>query len=109
MDDIVFNKLISFISEIQGIPTNRFHYNSRLVDDLNIYGDDAYELLSAYVHEFNVDASNFNFDHYFPSEGSLFWICKIFNFLPNLKITISHLMDGIIAGKLDDLMIVNKQ
>lgn len=40
-----------------------------LFHDLNIYGDDADELLEKYSEEFNVSLTNFKFSDYFPFEG----------------------------------------
>lgn len=47
------------------------NYDIRIYHDLNIYGDDADELLEKYAKEFNVDISFFKFTDYFPEEGDI--------------------------------------
>ncbi|MGJ1269867.1 DUF1493 family protein [Sphingobacterium spiritivorum] len=56
----------------------------RLYHDLNIYGDDAIELLNCFKEQFKVDLSRFQFTDYFPSEGD--WILpSLFRFLTSKK------------------------
>ncbi len=60
------DQLIDFISEFSGIRKSKINSDSRLLEDLRIYGDDSTELLVAYGKEFDVDVSNFMaaFDHW---------------------------------------------
>ena len=42
---------------------------TQLYQDLNIYGDDADEFLTAFSEKFGVDMNSFRFADYFPHEG----------------------------------------
>ncbi len=69
------SKLIILIEEYN--PLKREVDGEMLIyHDLNIYGDDADELLNKYSKMFNVSLRNFKFSDYFPSEGYL--ISQIF-------------------------------
>ncbi|MGJ1421050.1 DUF1493 family protein [Sphingobacterium spiritivorum] len=80
--------------------------NVRLYHDLNIYGDDAIELLNCFEEQFKVDLSRFRFTDYFPSEGD--WILpSLFRFLTGKKpkeykqLTLSDLNKAINIGYLE--------
>jgi hypothetical protein len=104
---IMNEKLIVFISEFSGILKARINSQSRLFEDLRIYGDDSVELLIAHGKEFNVDVSNFMAADYFGPEGDQILpaiirlitgkSAKIYKVL-----TVAHLEKGILAGKLDE-------
>ena len=97
--------LIAFISSESGFPEDRIHLNTKLEDDLDIYGDDAFDLLVAYSFKYNVDMSNFKFEDYFITEGSLYFFQKLLKIKRPSKLTVAHLAKGIIAGKLDESII----
>lgn len=92
-------KLIDLIEEYNPLKECLMEDMS-LYHDLNIYGDDADELLIKYSEMFNVSLSSFNFKDYFPFEGDEF-VSAIIRFFtrkkrPELKrLTISHLQDAI--------------
>lgn len=69
MDEKIFTKLTSFIEKERwkyNVPINR---DTRLVQDLKIDGDDAYEFMEKFVSEFKIDYSEFNYTIYFSKEG----------------------------------------
>ncbi len=76
-----------------------------LFHDLNIYGDDADELLGKYSEEFNVSMANFKFSDYFPFEGDPI-IPFIVRFISKKKekqfkrLTIRNLQEAIILQEL---------
>ncbi len=89
--DEIYEHLVDIISGELGIPRDKVSPCSELFRDLNIYGDDAWDLLNAYSEKFKVDVSGVSFGKYFPSEGEVlvFWF-------PALKrkyksLTINHL------------------
>ena len=78
--------------------------DSRLQDDLGVYGDDVMELLSAYSKAFGVDVSNFMAADYFDGEG--FDILALFRKSKSKKVlTVLHMQWGIDAGRLDEEVI----
>jgi len=81
----------------------RWNYNfelkhsTSLQDDLKIYGDDAYEILSKFCEKFNVDPYSINLSEYFKPEPS--WT-DIFSSKKNYKkIDIGDLVAAARIGK----------
>jgi|SRR5579872_4054632 len=100
-------KLKTLISNISGINIERIQDDSRIEEDLRIYGDDAVELLITYGKEFNVDVSRFMAADYFSGEGLdiIGAIKRAITGKPKplkKELTINHLEKGIIAGRLDE-------
>ncbi len=114
MNESVFESLQLFISKEAGIDENRITPNTRLYDDLYIYGDDAMDLLIKYGKTFNVDLTKFMAADYFEGEGGAKFIDDIARLFTGkvpsngLKIlTVHHLEKGIHAGRLDEDVILN--
>jgi acyl carrier protein len=113
MGESNFEKLKDFVVEQAGVYENEVTPNTRLYDDLGIYGDDAFELLVEYGKKFNVDVSNFMAADYFKGEGGIDLIidglARLFTgkiSSSGLKVlTVRDLEKGILAGKLDDEVI----
>jgi hypothetical protein len=111
MGDEIFEKIKCLVGETQGIKPARIERATRLELDLNIYGDDASELLLAYCKLFNVDLSQFMFDSYFSPEAfdpmapimSLFYGRR--RSVRERELTIGDLEKGVIAGKLNEEVI----
>lgn len=105
------NAVIEFICEFQGFEKNEINLESRLLNDLWIYGDDAVELILAFGRKFNVDVSEFMSSEYFLNEGSLFaplFYCHLnFLFVKRKVIKVKDLMSAIYAGKLNHDVIGN--
>ena len=76
-------KIIKMISEESGIPYTTISYDSSLLGDLGIDGDDAWELFERAEREFNLDLSAFHFQKHFRDEpcykGLLYYIRKMVN------------------------------
>ncbi|MFC7526845.1 DUF1493 family protein [Parapedobacter sp. GCM10030251] len=94
--------LIESYNPLKGAISNR----TRLYHDLNIYGDDADELLSRFSELYGVDLSKFRFNDYFPNEGD--WILPSILRLITLKpsktykeLTVENLEKAIEAGYLE--------
>ncbi|MGV8138344.1 MAG: DUF1493 family protein [Mangrovibacterium sp.] len=62
------NRLINLIEEYSPLKED-LKSETSLYHDLNIYGDDADELLTKYSKIFGVSIKNLSFTEYFPSEG----------------------------------------
>jgi acyl carrier protein len=102
-------RLIDLICRISGVRSDEVTSEARIYNDLGIYGDDAIELLVAYGKEFNVDISNFMAADYFEGEG-LDAIGLVVGLFSGKKkqyktLTVSHLENGIVAGRLDEEII----
>jgi hypothetical protein len=97
-------KLIDLIEEYN--PTNgSITGATRLYQDLNIYGDDASDLLSKYSEAFKVELKDFKFDTYFPNEGDsiLPRIIRMILMKPPQtykELTVTKLNEGIDTGVL---------
>jgi len=59
MNDSTFDRLKQFIVDRVGVYEEEVKPESRLYDDLGVYGDDATELLIEYGKKFKVDVSKF--------------------------------------------------
>ena len=82
--------------------------NTRIAEDLGLFGDDNYFLLTEFFERYNVDFENFEYDKHFENEGELFHpirtligiillplflITKIVNWIfPKIKIDLSKLI-----------------
>jgi acyl carrier protein len=113
MSDSNFDKLKEFIVEQVGVHEDEVTPDSRLYDDLGVYGDDATELLIEYGKRFNVDVSKFMAADYFKGEGldvigSIFRLFAGKQLGPQLKVlTVNDLEKGIVAGRLDEEVIAD--
>ena len=58
-----------FVAEATGYPLDRVQMETRPSEDLGVDGDDAVELLEAFVERFGVDLSELRFDRHFAPEG----------------------------------------
>jgi acyl carrier protein len=111
MSDSNFHRLKEFIVEQVGIHEDEVTPDSRLYDDLGVYGDDAAELLIEYGRKFNVDVSKFMAADYFKGEGMdlIGGLLRVFNGKRrnhNYKVlTVNDLEKGIDAGRLDEEVI----
>jgi len=86
VDDLIWPRLVEVIREINS--KNRCYKavltrQTRVVEDLHLIGDPAFDLLEALGREFGSDFSSFPFRRYFLSEG--FFMIPIF--LENRKAT----------------------
>ncbi len=112
MDNLIFDKVKAFTSELAGIKEESILETSSVEKDLGIYGDDAVEYILAFGKKFNVDVSNFMAADYFSPEGIdiIGAVVRMFTGKPKpiKTLTISHLVKAIIAGRLDEDIINNK-
>jgi len=105
-----FDNLKAFIVELIGVHKNEVTLDSRLYEDLGVYGDDATELLVKYGKQFNVDVSKFMAADYFKGEGIdlIGGLIRLISGkrLSELKVlTVKDLEKGIVAGRLDEEVI----
>ena len=101
-----------FISKFSGISETRIFENSNLEEDLNIYGEDAVELINIYGKEFSIDVSKFLAADYFSDDGGirLQFFMKLLRGKRKIQkktLTVAHLVKGIISGRLDEEVISN--
>jgi hypothetical protein len=99
-----------FIEEQLVVNNKELTADTRIEEDLRIYGDDAVEFLIAYGRKFNVDLSNFMAADYFSPEGfdMLSTILRFFQRKPKPvknELTVNDLQKGIVAGVLDEEVI----
>lgn len=80
---MINKRLISIVEEYNPL-NKRLDSDMSLYHDLNIFGDDADELLMQISKEFNISMSNFIFSEYFPNEGESL-TSAIFNFIKRVK------------------------
>jgi hypothetical protein len=98
------NGLIEFIEDQVGKLEFQGIEDMGLYHDLDIYGDDADELLTKYSKMFNVSLEGFRFSDFFPNEGStLGEIWRFITLRPKKiykRLTIGDLQNGIKTGHL---------
>lgn len=98
------SRLFKFIEEIT--TESEIDMDTRLEDDLGVYGDDAVELIIDYGKRFNVDVSNFMLADYFSAEGhDLFFGLFRKNKKKRKMLNVGHLYKGIIDGRLNESVI----
>ena len=52
-------------------PEKRISLKTKIADDLDLLGDDNYELLVEFIEKFEVEYSEFDYDKHFHSEGEI--------------------------------------
>ena len=106
MEPSLSTALVDFIREESGVGlSENITAQTRLQDDLGVYGDDATDLLLAYAKTFHVDVSHFRAADYFDAEGLdvLAWFRPV---KPRRKeLTVGQLQRGIEAQRLDEAII----
>jgi Protein of unknown function (DUF1493) len=65
------DKVKAFVATQICIDIGKLCLQTRLREDLALYGDDAEEFFIKFSHEFQVELLEFNFDEYFPPEPTL--------------------------------------
>lgn len=98
--------LFSFVKNESSVDDD-ISFDTRLEEDLWIYGDDAIEFMLKYAEQYNVDVTRFEAANYFSSEArSLVWsILRSFfrkESTSKKSLTIRHLFEGIKNGRLDE-------
>jgi len=96
------SQVIEFLARHWQVPTDTLKAHTRLVHDLGIAGDDAVELMEAYVERFSVDCQGLIFENYFPCEGFdlIGIVISLFRRPKRLKpITVSMLIESARAGR----------
>lgn len=68
-NNIEYRGLIEFISKELSIKRTKIQPDSKLENDLGVYGDEMSDFLILYSKKYNVDLSEFAFDKYFSDEG----------------------------------------
>ena len=95
-------KIIDIIVSMFNLAEDEVSSDKDLLKDLDIWGDDAWDLLEQLAGDYDIDMSDFVFDYYFPCEGSLEW-WKEFLFIDVTKnykpIKVSDLVDIVNKGK----------
>jgi hypothetical protein len=112
MEQDDFKRIEKFIEVQRGKPRFLLDENTRLYEDLKIYGDDANKFFIDFGKEFNVDVSQFMAADYFKGEGFniIDILINVFKFNKpyekHLKVfTIKQLEKAIKVGKLDEEVI----
>lgn len=82
----------------------QLHTTTRIEQDLGITGDDASELMAAFGERFEVDLSEFKFDHHFGQEGGnpfSFIYLRVFarHQLETVPVTIDDLVEAALQKK----------
>ncbi len=100
MDEQILEKLKEFVVKHTFVNDVILTRATRIQEELGLTGDDAFEFITAYAKEFNVDIGKFSFQKYFNSESDLFHL-KTFSNNPSPKkaITLGDLEKAIIMGK----------
>lgn len=101
--DDIWKQIIQFVEKERW--EGKFTYETDIVKDLKLKGDDAYEFIRLFSEKFNVNIAEFNFEEYFDSEGD--WIFPMILDLllkrkekKKKKITLGDLERGVKEGKL---------
>ena len=66
-ENVLFEQIVQFVQNERW--DGMYNRRTELLNDLKLWGDDAYEFIVAFSKKFNVDISEFDFDKYFYPEG----------------------------------------
>ncbi|PWT72117.1 MAG: hypothetical protein C5B59_16630 [Bacteroidetes bacterium] len=110
MNEENFNNLKAFVIKESSVDDEEITRETKIEDDLGVYGDDAIEFMIRYGKQFNVDLSHFMASDYFSKEGDIILpaVIRFFkgkSLTPRKALTVGHLEKGILAGRLDDEII----
>ena len=103
--DNISEEIKKFVNEIRGVYAFDFTKDTKLQEDLNIWGDDAVEFINNFGGNFNIDISEFDINKYFKSEGDMI-LSSIVNLFRKTKppesipLTLGDLEQAIRNGKL---------
>jgi hypothetical protein len=101
-----------FVAENAGTTVNRLEFSTTLRGDIGLEGDDAFEMMTAFAQQFNVDMRTYVHDKHFGPEGCgcfpltlvLYWLRS--EALPRtpwlgeeVPITVGNLVEAARAGK----------
>jgi acyl carrier protein len=64
-----FSIITKWIQKETGVNKSSLKSSTRIYEDLRMDGEDAFELLKSFEHEFKLDMQNFDFNQYFAPEG----------------------------------------
>ena len=67
--DELTQDVVHFVSKEIGEKLSHLQPNSRILHDLGVDGDDAFELIIKFCKHYEVDSSDFQYNQYFGSEG----------------------------------------
>lgn len=107
MNDITFNRLKDFVIKQSAVNDEEITRQTKIEEDLGVYGDDASDFIIAFGKEFEVDVSNFMAADYFSPEGDQI-LLAIIRFFTNKRkekkkvLTVGHLEKAIMANKLNE-------
>jgi hypothetical protein len=111
-----WDAIVNFLHTVWMIgPKDAIMRETRLLEDLDINGEDADEFFIKFIDTFQLDDSRFTITRYFGSRDNTF--AKIFALLkgkrfetqPKVPFTVGDLENAIIAGKLDDELIMKSK
>lgn len=90
-------QVIELVHEISGIPTVKLRNNRDFVINRSISGDDAVELIEAFVKSFEVDMMHYEHRRYFGPEGGdpfsiIFYAIRSIWRLSHVPLTIGELI-----------------
>ena len=105
MIEDAFEKLKAFVIRHRGKYRFPLERTTTIMTNLGIDGDDAYDFIVAYGEKFQVDITNFMLSNYFNSEGFGFFTA-VTDPRPKKKLTLGDLEKGILAGKLNEEIII---
>lgn len=112
-DSNMLKEVITFISLSYYLDPTSISGSDRLEEDLTITGDEAWDFFAEYSEKFHVDISNFLMYDYFKPEGLALFppILEILGLRKKTvkkTFTVSDLVKGIEAGRLDE-EVLNKK
>lgn len=93
-------QVFTFVSRQTSFPMSKITLNTDIFLEVGLDGDDAYEFMDTFGHEFGVDLSNFDFDLYFGPEGfRLLWLFRQKFRKEKIAIRVSDLVTAVSAKK----------
>ena len=95
--------MIEFVAEQCGGQPNEIDENTDLYRDLNIIGDDAYDLFQDFSKEFNFPIDEIDIRGCFPNEPNLLSLFTDIFFRPKRRVRVRHLIDAVLLEKWPDL------
>ena len=69
IDQALFKRLAQLIQRTAGFAEEKVSLDTDIRKDVGLWGDDAYNFMTAFMNEFGVDMTGFVFQDFFEGEG----------------------------------------
>lgn len=99
-DADLVKRLFLFVKSEARVDDEEISMDTRLEDDLGVYGDDAVDFIVKYSETFNVDVAGFNIKDFFSPEHDFLYKLLFMRSSSRRPLTVRDLYNGILKKSL---------